>query len=181
MADNEHGTQPDPDATADTTPPGSVPEDRSRGAGDMLRLVGVGSAAALVTGLLTWGGTSIALSSAEQSRAETAQAEFDARLAQAEQRTAQVQAELAQLHRRQALFASHASVVRAMQELDRNNFGSAAQLLDHASGSLDAADPAKAAEIQQAIASTQIEVGEDRIAQLNQLSELAKQLQAAMQ
>lgn len=148
--------------------------------GSNLRVIGIAVAASLATAIVTYGATSLVTSAGERRRMEAAQVTFDEQLGAANQRTADVQGQLETLHQKQALYVAHTSVVRAMQELDKNNYGSASELMKHAGDALGAADPAVAGPIRQAIVETQIEVGADRIAQLNQLREIAKGLQEAL-
>jgi len=158
--------------------PGEVPA--PEGPAVNLRATMIAVLASLVTALLTYGGTSALLTMAETSRAEAARAEFDARIATADARVADLQAQLERLHQQQAVYVAHTSVVRAMQELDRSNFGSASELVKHAGEALSAADPQATHDVQQIIRETRIEVGEDRISQLDHLRGIAKRLQEAM-
>ncbi len=177
--DAEAEAQPPPPPPApEPVPTAEPPPEASNGAN--LRVIGIAVAASLATAFVTYGATSLSMSSGERSRADAARADFQTELAAAEQRTAEVRAQLEALHQKQALYVAHTSVVRAMQELDKTNYGSAAELLKHAGEALGAADPAVAGEVRQTLLETQIEVGEDRIGQLNRLREIAKQLQVAM-
>lgn len=169
MADDADNGQP-----TEAPPPSPPPS------GSNLRTVGIAVLASLLTGLVAAGGTGLTLSMGERSRTEAAEAECLAQVTAAKTETAEVRRELEALHQRQALYVAHTSIVRAMQELDQSNYGSAGQLVKHAGEALEAADPATTGTIKKAVQTTNIDVSEDRIAQLNRLRLLAKQLQAAM-
>ncbi|MEN0064282.1 MAG: hypothetical protein AAGA48_19185 [Myxococcota bacterium] len=179
----EEAPAPDPVDEGEAPEPAepSEPPQANAVAWSPVAFVAVAFMAALVTGALTYATTSAYDAAQERARPAAAQTQFEAQLAEAKQRTATVQAELEQLHRKQAIYAAHTSVVRAMQELDKSNFGSADELMRHAREALGAANPHAVAEVQKTLTATTIEVSQDRIGQLNDLRKIAKQLQAAME
>ncbi|MEM6925405.1 MAG: hypothetical protein AAF602_00650 [Myxococcota bacterium] len=176
-ADHVDDAEPPPVADPVDVPPTQAPPSSRPD----LRTIGIAVLASAATAVVTYGATSWSMAAGERSRAEAAQTAFDTRITSAEQQTAEVRGQLEALHQQQAVYVAHTSIVRAMQELDKSNFGSAAELLKHAGEALGAAHPAKVGKIRQTVLETPIEVGEDRIAQLNRLREIAKQLQAAME